>query len=145
VNPRLIVAATAGLGLAAAGASASAAPQAAAAHQKISTVQTSLGRVLSSPAGRVIYLFEKDAKNVSHCNTTCQAYWPPVMSSGAPSAAGGVSASHLARTSAGQVTYFGHPLYYFVGDTKLKQTRGEGSTESGAKWYVIATNGKAIE
>lgn len=114
-------------------------------HQKIATVQISLGRVLSNPAGRVIYLFEKDTTNKSNCNATCRIYWPPVMSTGAPVAGAHVAQSHLGRTAAGQVTYYGHPLYYYLGDKKPRQARGEGSTESGAKWYVIGTNGRAID
>ena len=47
-------------------------------------MQTSYGRVLSSQAGNVMYLFEKDASNVSNCNKLCQFYWPPVMSKGPP-------------------------------------------------------------
>jgi predicted lipoprotein with Yx(FWY)xxD motif len=136
-----IAVAVAGICLVAAGVATA---SAAAARQEVSTVHTSLGRVLSNPSGRVFYLFEKDAKNVSHCNMTCQVYWPPVTSAGAPTAGSGVSASHLGRTKSGQVTYYGHPLYYFVGDTKAKQTNGEGSNESGAKWYVVSTKGKAI-
>lgn len=139
----LLVAATAALGLFAAAAPGSAA--AVAAHQKVATVQTPYGRVLSNPAGKVLYLFEVDSRNMSGCSQLCQAYWPPVMSSGAPVAGVHVSAAHLGRTATGQVTYYGHPLYTYVADTKPKQTKGEGSGAWGGKWYVVGTNGKAIE
>jgi predicted lipoprotein with Yx(FWY)xxD motif len=134
-----VVAASLSLGVA-----ASAAP-ATAAHQKVSTVKISLGRVLSNPSGRVLYLFEKDTKNVSHCGKVCSEYWPKLMSTGAPMAGAHVSASHLGRTKSGQVTYYGHPLYYYVGDPKPKQHTGQGSDESGARWYVVGTNGHAID
>ncbi|HVY09726.1 MAG TPA: hypothetical protein VHB18_06255 [Mycobacteriales bacterium] len=133
--------AAASLGLAA---TASAVPSKAA-HQKISTVKISLGRVLSNPSGRVMYLFEIDGKNVSHCNATCRLYWPPVMSKGKPVAGPHVRAKHLGRTAAGQVTYYGHPLYYYSGDTKPRQHRGEELDLSGGEWYVVATNGHKIE
>jgi predicted lipoprotein with Yx(FWY)xxD motif len=125
-------------------AAASAAPAATAQHQKISSVKISIGRVVSSPSGMVMYLFEKDTKNVSHCSGVCQTFWPPVMSSGAPVAGAHISSAHLGRTSAGQVTYYGHPLYYYVGDSQPKQDRGQGSNGSGGKWYVVSTGGKAI-
>jgi predicted lipoprotein with Yx(FWY)xxD motif len=144
VKPTLFVAAAAGLALAAAGATASAAPQAAAAHQKVATEQTSLGRVLAGSDGKVMYLFELDKTNKSGCNPLCQSFWPPIMSSGAPLAGAHVSAAHLGRTKTGQVTYYGHPLYGYVMDTKPKQTSGEGSGAWGGKWYVVGTNGKAI-
>ena len=113
------------------------------AHQKISTVKTSYGRVLSSPAGRVMYLYTEDTKNVSNCSGGCQFAWPPVKSSGAPVAGPHVSAKHLGLTKSGQVTYYGHPLYYYVRDRKPKQVTGQG-TERGT-WWVVGTNGKAIK
>jgi predicted lipoprotein with Yx(FWY)xxD motif len=44
-----------------------------------------------------------------------------------------------------QVTYAGHPLYLYVGDSKPGQTNGEGSQEFGAGWDVLAPSGKKIE
>jgi predicted lipoprotein with Yx(FWY)xxD motif len=44
-----------------------------------------------------------------------------------------------------QVTYNGHPLYYFVGDRKSGDTRGEGLTAFGAGWYVLSPAGNKIE
>ena len=42
------------------------------------------------------------------------------------------------------MTYNGHPLYYFVGDTKRGMTSGQGSTGSGAKWWLVSPAGGAI-
>jgi hypothetical protein len=44
-----------------------------------------------------------------------------------------------------QVTYAGHALYTFVGDTKAGQTTGEGSTAFGAAWDALAASGHAVE
>jgi predicted lipoprotein with Yx(FWY)xxD motif len=44
-----------------------------------------------------------------------------------------------------QVTYAGHPLYRFVGDTKRSQTRGEGSQAFGAGWDALSPAGKKVE
>jgi hypothetical protein len=43
-----------------------------------------------------------------------------------------------------QVTYNGHPLYYFAEDTKAGQTNGQGVNAFGAKWFVVSPSGKAI-
>ena len=44
-----------------------------------------------------------------------------------------------------QVTYKGHPLYYFVQDKKAGDTTGEGIDGFGAEWYVVGPYGKKIE
>jgi predicted lipoprotein with Yx(FWY)xxD motif len=126
-------------------AAASAAPSAAA-HQEVSTVKVhELGKVLANQSGRVMYLFKKDTHNKSNCGTKCQAVWPLVTSMGAAKAAGGVSASHLGRLADGEVTYYGHPLYYFAGDTAAKQDTGEGLASFGAKWYAVSPKGNAVD
>jgi len=124
-----------------AAAPASAAPS----HRQIKTVSISLGRVLAASNNHVLYVFELDTKNKSHCDASCRVYWPPVKSRGAARAAAHVSAAHLGLTHKGQVTYYGHPLYFYSGDTAPKQAMGQGSTASGGEWYVVGTSGKAIE
>ena len=43
-----------------------------------------------------------------------------------------------------QVTYAGHPLYFFAGDSSSGAANGQGVDAFGAKWYVVAPNGAAI-
>jgi hypothetical protein len=43
-----------------------------------------------------------------------------------------------------QVTYNGHPLYYYEGDTAAGQTTGQGSNGFGAKWWLVTPSGSAI-
>jgi predicted lipoprotein with Yx(FWY)xxD motif len=61
---------------------------------------------------------------------------------------GGASASLLGTTQrAGgqtQVTYNGHPLYYFVGDAQPGQTSGEQLSEFGGLWYAVSPNGMQV-
>jgi predicted lipoprotein with Yx(FWY)xxD motif len=114
----------------------------------ISTRKTSLGTVLVGPNGRTLYLWEADSRNHSNCSSSCAQAWPKLMLSGKLKAAGGVKSKLLgsiASSKGRQVTYDGHPLYYFVDDTSKCQTTGEGSTGFGAAWYVVSTAGAAIK
>jgi predicted lipoprotein with Yx(FWY)xxD motif len=74
--------------------------------------------------------------------------WPPVTTSSPVQVGGGASASLLGTSPrAGgqrQVTYNGHPLYYFVGDAQPGQTNGEGLNEFGGLWYAISPGGMQV-
>ena len=111
--------------------------------------QTGLGKVLVDARGRTLYLFEKDKRGRSACYGTCAAYWPPFVSAARPRAASGVRASLLGsskRTDGKrQVTYAGHPLYTFTGDTSAGQTTGEGLTDFGGAWYAVAASGRPVK
>jgi len=104
------------------------------------------GRRLIGSDGRTVYLWEGDRGGMSHCTGACAAAWPPVVAT--PNAGHGVIASKLGtvRRSGGarQVTYAGHPLYYFDGDTAAGQTNGQGSNAFGAKWWLVSPAGSAI-
>ena len=106
-----------------------------------------LGRFLVDQSGRTLYLFEKDKNGKSACYGQCAAGWPPLV--GTPSPGSGVTASKLATTKRRdgktQVTYNGHPLYRYAGDSSAGQTNGEGSKAFGASWYVVAPSGKKID
>jgi predicted lipoprotein with Yx(FWY)xxD motif len=115
----------------------------------VSTARTGLGRVIVDGRGRTLYLFEKDKRGHSACSGTCAAYWPPLLTTGKPVAMGGAKASLLGtiRRADGtkQVTFAGHPLYLFSGDSKRGETTGEGLRDFGASWYVLAPSGKKID
>jgi predicted lipoprotein with Yx(FWY)xxD motif len=119
----------------------------------VATVKTrhssKLGTYLVDSKGRTLYLFEKDKTTKSTCYGACAKGWPPLLTSGKPKAAGGARASLLSttkrRNGSREVTYKGHPLYYFVADKKAGDARGEGVNAFGAKWYVLAPSGKKID
>jgi Secreted repeat of unknown function len=71
-----------------------------------------------------------------------------VITTGTPRAMPGVIQSLLGTSKrasgAVQVTYHGHPLYYFVGDTAPGTATGEGIDAFGAEWDVINAAGMAI-
>jgi predicted lipoprotein with Yx(FWY)xxD motif len=114
----------------------------------VSVANTGLGKILVDSTGKTLYLWEKDSGTKSACSGGCAAAWPPLRASGKPTAGSGVRASLLGTTprSDGQpeVTYNGHPLYGFQGDSKPGDTNGQGSTGFGAPWYVVSASGKAI-
>jgi predicted lipoprotein with Yx(FWY)xxD motif len=109
---------------------------------------TNLGRVLVDAHGKTLYLWAHDKGHKSTCYGECAEYWPPLIAHGRPSAAAGVNANLLAtsRRNDGrlQITYAGHPLYYFVKDTKAGQTTGEGLTGFGGRWDPVSSAGKAV-
>jgi predicted lipoprotein with Yx(FWY)xxD motif len=111
--------------------------------------QSKLGRILVDGRGRSLYLFEKDKHGRSACSGVCEVYWPPLLTNGRSIAIKGAKPSLLGsiRRADGsrQVSYAGHPLYYFSGDTSRGQTKGEGLQDFGAGWYTLAPSGKKID
>jgi predicted lipoprotein with Yx(FWY)xxD motif len=127
----------------------SGAASAASSTTTLGTVHTALGTILAAgPKHLTVYLFAADKGSKSSCSGECAQVWPPVTTKGNPRASGGALASALGTTSrAGgvkQVTYKGHPLYYYVGDQRSGATTGEGIDSFGAAWYVLSPQGKEI-
>jgi predicted lipoprotein with Yx(FWY)xxD motif len=144
---RLILAALAVI--AAAGiAFAVATPGHAASAATVKTRHGKLGTFLVGPNGRTLYLFKADKTSKSTCYGDCAKFWPPLLTSGKPKAAGKTKSSLLGTTKRTdgkmQVTYKGHPLYYFVSDKKAGDTKGQDINGFGAQWYVVAPSGKQI-
>ena len=139
-------------GSAAASTSAPASSAAAAGSSTTGTVITtqagSAGAFLTTASGRTVYLWAKDGMNMSDCSGACASAWPPVPATGTLTAAGSAKASDLGTITRSdgtkQVTYDGHPLYYFVGDSAAGQTNGQGSDNFGAKWWLVAPSGAQI-
>jgi len=128
--------------LAGAGIVVSAGP-AAAAGVTVSARSTALGLVLTGSGGRTVYLFTRDTLRHSNCSSACAKVWPRVLTSGTPRAGSGVSQSKLGQTATHQVTYNGHPLYYFAGDRAAGQTNGQGRTAFSGRWWVVSPQGTA--
>jgi predicted lipoprotein with Yx(FWY)xxD motif len=107
------------------------------------------GQFLADGQGRTLYLFEADKSTTSTCTGACAAAWPPVTASAMPMAGSGVSQSLLGTVKRAdgteQVTYNGHPLYYFAADTGSGMAKGQGSKEFGAGWYVLNAKGSKID
>ena len=99
--------------------------------------------VLTNSSGRTLYSFAPDTPSSSACYGTCAAYWPPVI--GNPVAGQGVTVSKIAtiRRTDGtlQVTYAGHPLYTYVGDTAPGQASGNDINLNGGFWHEVPAAG----
>jgi predicted lipoprotein with Yx(FWY)xxD motif len=114
----------------------------------VALASTKLGKVLVDGNGRTLYLFEADKGTMSKCDGACASAWPPLTTSGKPTAGAGVAAAKLgtAKRPDGTtgVTYAGHPLYTYAGDGAPGQTAGEGLTDYGAPWYALSAAGKTV-
>lgn len=104
---------------------------------------SSLGKVLATSKGMTLYMYKPDPKGKSVCNAGCDTTWPPLTTKGKPHAGTGIKQSLLGTTRRSdgklQVTYKGHPLYAYAGDSKAGQANGEGY---GGIWYALNAAGK---
>ena len=129
---------------------ASALATAAFASTKTSTISlrpTAVGPVLVGANGRTLYLFTADKGAKSVCYGQCATYWPPLIA-GKPVAGAGLDASRLGTTKRKdgklQVTYNGHPLYFFQPDKKAGDINGQGFVHFGGSWWTVSAAGAKI-
>jgi predicted lipoprotein with Yx(FWY)xxD motif len=127
--------------------SPAASPAAAGATISVAT-NSKLGQILVDGKGLTVYLFVKDTGTSSTCYTSCAQIWPPVLTSGPPQAGAGAMASLLGTTTRTdgtiEVTYAGHPLYYFVQDKQSGDATGQGIDGFGGLWWVLTPSGAAM-
>ena len=109
---------------------------------------TQLGKIVVDGRGRTLYEFAADKSGMSACSGACATVWPPLTTTGTPKAGSALKASLLStiKRSDGtmQVTYAGHPLYYYEGDGQAGQTTGQALNQFGALWYVLNPAGAVI-
>jgi predicted lipoprotein with Yx(FWY)xxD motif len=117
---------------------------AAVSRAKVGVRHTSLGRVLVDPRGHTLYVFDLDRRGKVACSGACAALWPPFLTSGKPLAAAGVAAAKLGMVRRGdgrlQVTFAGHPLYFFARDTKAGQVNGAAIPH----WAALSATGAKL-
>ena len=115
----------------------------------VALASTKLGKILVDSQGRTLYLWEADKTDKSTCNGACAGAWPPLTTTAQPTAGAGISAKMLGTSMRAdgktEVTYNGHPLYTFTGDSAAGQTNGQDSKAFGADWYVLSANGNKVE
>jgi predicted lipoprotein with Yx(FWY)xxD motif len=112
-------------------------------HSKVGTV------LAAGPKKMSVYLFEADGGAQSACSGACAGVWPPVTTNGTARAGGAALAADLGTIMRSdgteQVTYKGHPLYFFAKDKDDGDSYGQGIKSFGAAWYVLAPSGKKID
>jgi predicted lipoprotein with Yx(FWY)xxD motif len=109
-----------------------------------------LGTILAVGSKKMtVYMFEGDKGSASSCSGACASVWPPVTTSGGPTAAGAASSADLGTITRSdgttQVTYKGHPLYFFARDKDSGDAYGQGVKGFGADWYVLAPTGSKVD
>lgn len=116
--------------------------------EEIATAKGEYGTYLTADEGKAVYLWQGDSGSTSNCASACASAWPPVLTTGAPKAGSGAMAADLGTTKRSdgsmQVTYKGHPLYYFAGDSGAGQTNGQGSNGFGATWWLVSPAGAGL-
>jgi predicted lipoprotein with Yx(FWY)xxD motif len=94
-----------------------------------------VGRVVVDAEGRTLYRFTAEAQGRPVCTGSCVSTWPPAT----VTSASGLPA-HVATVKrddgALQLTYDGHPLYRYAGDSSTADANGEGV---GGQWFVVKT------
>jgi predicted lipoprotein with Yx(FWY)xxD motif len=118
---------------------------------KLELRKTSVGTILVNARGRTLYAFSRDGHNRDACAkiTNCLAAWPAVTTSGAPVAGKGVRRGLIGtivlKRGVRQVTYAGHPLYTYIGDSAPAQTYYVNFFQYGGFWPAVNAAGKEVK
>jgi len=103
----------------------------------------------AGPKKLTVYMYEGDKGSSSSCTGECASVWPPVTSAGAATTGGSAVAADLGTTTrpdgTKQVTYKGHPLYFYAKDGDSGDAYGQGIKSFGASWYVITPSGNKVD
>jgi predicted lipoprotein with Yx(FWY)xxD motif len=110
----------------------------------ITTASSAFGIILFDRSGQAIYLFDKEQTPAPQCYGDCAAAWPPVLTTGSPRATGAARPTLLGTTTrddgSRQVTYAGHPLYFYAHEGK-HQVLCHNVSEFGGLWLVVTPGG----
>jgi predicted lipoprotein with Yx(FWY)xxD motif len=113
----------------------------------ITTGDSQYGEILFDGSDQAIYLFDKESSQTSECYGACAEAWPPVLTEGEPRAGGGADAKLLGTTErddgSTQVTYDGHPLYYYAHEGP-GEVLCQNVDEFGGLWLVLEPSGEAV-
>ena len=100
-----------------------------------------LGKILAdNTSSKTLYTWAKDTDENSQCYDACATAWPPLITTVTTIAGTGIKGSlgtSKRKDGALQVTINKHPLYFFVRDAAVGDTKGQGSTAFGALWTVV--------
>ena len=138
---------TAAIGLAACGGSSNDNGSATAAtSHTVSTSNINGANVLVDSKGEALYTNDQDKTGMISCANGCTSIWPPLTTTGKPTAASDVSGTlGVVKRSDGtrQVTLDGKPLYRFTQDGGPGKVTGDGAMDSFGgqqfSWHVAST------
>lgn len=106
------------------------------------------GAYLVDGAGRALYILEgQRGHGMNRCMGECLRVWPPLHSSGPPTAGPAVDPARLETMTmhgAPHVTYDGWPLYYYHTDRAPADTRGQHVVDRWGTWHLLAPSGVPI-
>jgi predicted lipoprotein with Yx(FWY)xxD motif len=121
--------------------------QQAATGTMVKTSDSQYGQILFDGDDQAIYYFDKETGSKSECYGACAEAWPPVLTQGDPQAGSGARTGLLGTTprddGTTQVTYDGHPLYYYVDDPK-GEVLCHNVDEFGGLWLAVQGNGQPV-
>jgi predicted lipoprotein with Yx(FWY)xxD motif len=110
----------------------------------VTTADSEFGVMLFDDRNQAIYLFDAEVDDTPACYDECAADWPPVLTDGDPQAAGAVQGNLLGTTQRSdgtiQVTYGGHPLYFYAHEGP-GQVLCHDVDEYGGTWLVVTPEG----
>jgi predicted lipoprotein with Yx(FWY)xxD motif len=110
-------------------------------------VSSPYGRILADGRGQAFYLFGRENSTRSQCYGACASRWPPVLAAGTPQAGPGAQSRLLGTTRRRdgnlQLTYAGHPMYYYDGDSPGR-VLCQNVDEFGGTWVVVQQNGRPV-
>ena len=112
---------------------------------RIIVADSQYGPMLYDKTGQAIYLFDlEEGRPKPRCYQACAAAWPPVLTDGPPVAASGVRPALLGTTQrrdgSTQVTYNGHPLYFYAHEGPYEVLCHD-IDEFGGTWLVVQPDG----
>jgi predicted lipoprotein with Yx(FWY)xxD motif len=104
-------------------------------------------RYLTDNAGRAVYVLDGDDTG-TRCVDDCLRAWPAVGGaapvSGVPEVNGALIGTTTRADGTVQVTYAGHPLYYFADDTEVGVTHGRDVSDKWGRWYLLQPTGEVL-
>ncbi|HET9721020.1 MAG TPA: hypothetical protein VFP55_13150 [Solirubrobacteraceae bacterium] len=116
----------------------------------VKLAHASVGQILVDSKGYTVYQFTADHPNTDSCVKVsgCTSTWPPLTISGQATAGSGVKKSLLGTiklpNGTHQVTYAGHPLYTYSGDSSAANTSYIGISSFGGTWLAVSATGSAV-
>ena len=119
-----------------------------AARPQLATADSRYGRIVVDASRRTLYLFDIERDGQPRCYDACALNWPPLLAAGASTSDPRLDQTLIAvserKDASRQLTYNGHPLYYYVGDRSPGEIKCQAVIEFGGGWYVLDVKGNKI-